>query len=131
MDKDALLHLRTLARSERFAVLADRVMGEVRYVLPRTDGGGDVPSSASLFDVGLTSLGEEILRTRLETAFGCAIDGAEMFNHLTVARLTAYIENRLFPETQREGGEAAAAPQHTSDERTLAGSVIANLYRTS
>jgi hypothetical protein len=128
METNVLYQLRALAGPERLEVLTQRVTREVRDLLAPMDG-GEVPPGVSLFDLGLSSLGEEILRERLERAFGCVIDGAEMFNHLTVAKLAAYVQHLLFPETRQRLDEAGTA-QPVSDERELANSLIASLYQT-
>ncbi|WP_203982823.1 acyl carrier protein [Sphaerisporangium rufum] len=123
--------LESLPRSERRAALESVVTEQFRAALLMTPD-EELPTAASYFDLGLTSLGLADVKQRLETLIGHGISSTVMFNSPTVERLMAYLTGEVLaalfhePRPETSGVPAPAAP--AGDE--LWDDVLGSLYRT-
>lgn len=127
MSSEALHTLLALPKSERRSMLQQYVTDEFKRVLlmePDENPALDV----SVFDLGLTSLGLETLKQRLEKHFNCALSSTELFNNPTIGHMLAYFQQRIFREEQVPVPIAPARAAEI-EEHLLANAVLSGLYR--
>jgi acyl carrier protein len=91
---DFIDRLRTLSAFERRNVLESAVVQEFKLVMlmPEEE---EFPVGDSYFDLGLTSLGLNDVKQRLEDLLDRAVDSTQLFNSPTVERLVDYLTDDL------------------------------------
>lgn len=130
-----LAALQVAPRAARPAILANLVCQQLRAVL-QVAGDEALADDASFFDLGLTSLGVEELKQRLEEQFACRIDAEVLFNHPSVTDLTQHLRGgplaQCFDAAQDVAARMArsdAAAGVGGHEQAMAGDLIARLLR--
>lgn len=123
MPSAFLAGLSGLPCNERRARAAALIADEFRSAL-LMDADDVIDVDANLFDLGLTSLGLETLKQRLQAAFDCPLHTNVLFNHPTIRQFTAAMERQL------SGDDASSpdpGPQH--QDRSAVEALIAGLYQ--
>lgn len=90
VEHTAAADLRAKGRSERREALEALVAAEIRTSLLMPDD-EELPVDESFFELGLTSLGLQDVRQRLETALGCRLTSTDLFNNPTVLQLVEHL----------------------------------------
>jgi len=127
MTTDAVRSLLALPGQERQAELEAMIVAEFRDAL-RMEPGELLPVDAPYFDLGVTSLQLVEARRRLEELLGLTISSNVIFNQPTLAQLTGYLAEKVFPESVPAGGLGRwAARDAQQDELALLGSVLPEL----
>ena len=97
--------LQSLSRPERLAALESIVVAEFKAALLMTDDDEELSLTDSFFELGLTSLGMNDVKQRLETLLGRGIGSTMLFNSPTVEqlmeRLTTDVLTELFEVRRR------------------------------
>ncbi|MFI6585448.1 acyl carrier protein [Embleya sp. NPDC050493] len=87
-------HLREMSRRERRDALEDLVVAYLKEILLMDDG-EELPLDQGYFDLGLTSLRLNDVRSRLERSLDIGIDATILFGRPTVEQLVAYLTDVL------------------------------------
>lgn len=79
-----------MSRPERREALEDIVVSVIREAI-LMDEGEDLPTDVGFFDLGLSSLRLNDIRSRLEGLLGIPIDATVLFGQPTVDQLVIYL----------------------------------------